>query len=129
MGASDKIAIAAILITVATAHAQEPSAGQLLTSCEAMLRDMRTTPEGRVTVSRDRLQCWHFMSAVQDLIRIGPTGGGDTYLPVCPPANSTLTQHIRIFVRFAQQNPKDLNSSAGLIAMRALRDAYPCRGH
>jgi len=45
----------------------------------------------------------------------------------CPPANSTLSQFITIFVAYARKHPERLHEDFVFVAMAALREAFPCQ--
>ena len=102
-------------------------AGTLLTSCEALIRELRQTGD-KVTLVNDGLLCWHYLSAFQDLATVyDDPSSRRSLLSVCAPPESRLTQFVRIFVAFANRHPELLHEPAGLVALRALREAFPCQ--
>jgi hypothetical protein len=45
----------------------------------------------------------------------------------CEPANATLEQRIRVFMKYAQEHPEMHHEDAGLTAFLAMSKAFPCR--
>ena len=41
------------------------SGEELLRTCEVLLREMKTSPDGRVSVPRDGQPCWFYMQTIQ----------------------------------------------------------------
>ncbi len=74
----------------------------------------------------DAYVCWGFMGATQQLLAYF---GFDNLGPLhsCPPPNTTLTQLTKVVINYAQKHPERLNLPAGVIAMVALQDAFPCK--
>jgi len=66
-------------------------------------------------------QCWGFFSAVQQAVRTGVLG-------VCVPPESTLVQMVLIFRRYVEVNPSVGHENAFFVALRALKEAFPCKG-
>ena len=85
---------AALAVLVLAGHAHASDASQTLSSCELLLRGIRSKGD-QVSVPAGGMPCWHFMDAVQGLIVIAPNETDGPYLRVCAPENSKLTQLVR----------------------------------
>ncbi len=48
--------------------------------------------------------------------------------PMCFPKDDyTIDQTIRVIVKYLRENPETLNESAGVLTLRALSKAFPCK--
>jgi hypothetical protein len=114
-----------LLLSAPLAHAQ--SAGEMLRSCEILQRGMHV--EGSsvfLPPDVDARQCWGFMSAVQQFTTLADQNG-KTFLNSCPPADTKLSDVIRIFVDYARSHPDKMNLKAAAVAYNAMADAFPCK--
>ena len=125
--ASHHLNLRLLAVLILAGHAQASDASQTLSSCELLLREMHSKGDQISGSSPGGCHAGISWRAVQGLIVIAPNETDGPYLRVCSPENGTLTQLVRIFVLYAQQNPKELNESAETVALRALQKAYPCK--
>lgn len=98
---------------------------QILTSCEILLRELKLNGE-RVVFPEGGYPCWFYLLALQDVSVISPDGGKTRWLGACAPPETKLTTLIRVFTRYAEQNPAELNHPPVFIAMNAWQRAFPC---
>jgi Rap1a immunity proteins len=69
--------------------------------------------------------CWGAFAAIQDLTRIA-TPENERLLNICSPSNSTRLVMIKVFMRYADQHPRELVDDFTFVARRALVEAFPC---
>ncbi len=72
--------------------------------------------------------CWGFFSAVQQAANITFHGASAPALYICNPPESTLVQMVLIFRRYVDVNPSVGHENAFFVALRALKEAFPCKG-
>jgi hypothetical protein len=111
------------LLAPGTAGAQ--STGELLQSCEAITNAAHSAHADTIDIPRAGLPCWYYMAAIQNA-SVLVDSGGKRLLGVCVPPDATLIDHVRIFVRYARRNQKDVSDNAAAAAVMALSEAYPC---
>jgi hypothetical protein len=72
-----------------------------------------------------KLACGKFLDGMMDMhsIFVGMDMGGFYCLPA---SGISADQAIRIFISWADNNPKELHKSARLSAVVSLREAFPC---
>ena len=116
--------IAALVFVATISKCRALSANDLLSSCEVLVRDGQQTVDGKIRFPTTGQQCWFYMEAVQNMTTLADDGV--VLLVVCSPPKSTLLQMVRGFTEYARQNPADLHLNASTIAVRALREAFPC---
>jgi hypothetical protein len=51
---------------------------------------------------------------------------GKTFLGACPKPDTTTTQVLRIFIKYARAHPEKLGLPAAAVAFNAMADAFPC---
>jgi hypothetical protein len=118
--------IASLIILAAfQAPAKALTAEEVLPSCEALIQQLRTLPNGNVFVANDGFPCWYYFTAMQDLSRASDEGKS-RILGVCAPPEGQLTQFIRVFIAYANQHPEQTHLPAAFVALAALRAAFPC---
>jgi Rap1a immunity proteins len=113
-------------LIVTTAPGVGMTGEQLLQNCELLLKDVRTSPDGKVGIPQDGMPCWTYISAIQDVSRVVD----DSLRPLvgfCPPEKSSLMQFIRIFVDYARRTPAELHYNGAWVSVAALSRAFPCR--
>ena len=69
--------------------------------------------------------CWGAFALLQELGAVS-TDGKNRLLGFCPPEDSTRIQFIRVFLKYAQDNPSELNKRFAYVAWDSLRAAFPC---
>jgi hypothetical protein len=100
----------------------------MLSSCKVLAGDVRLLGDNKIWMPTDfeSGKCWGAFATLQAaIVRIV----GESKTPVfgvCSPENSTRTQLISIFVEYAKKNPRFLNEDFFTVAIRALREAFPC---
>jgi hypothetical protein len=109
------------IVTVGPAKAFSGTA--VLPSCELLLRELQVTNEGGLSFPPQGESCYYYIAAVQDLSRYSENNR--LTLNACLPEESKLTQLIRIFVNYAQSHPERLHLPASILALEALRKAFP----
>lgn len=104
------------------------SANELLGGCERFLGAVRLQGNqfSLQTNDTNAHQCWGFIKAFQELSALVDEGAKVNFIRACPPATSTGTQLVRVFVSYAQQHPEDLHKRASMMVLDAFRTAFPC---
>ncbi len=67
------------------------------------------------------------MGAVQDLAGVADTANQPPILGTCLPPDGNRLQLVRAVVAYGAAHPPALREPAGVLALLALRDAFPCR--
>lgn len=123
-GIAVTFALVAALVCGA-ASASSNTGNELLNNCQTMLRIMDS---GTATQSLEEAfnagQCLGFVSGVRntsDLTRAPEP------LRSCVPKTATMGQLARVITKYLKDNPSELNLEQTLIAMLALKSAYPCK--
>lgn len=108
------------------AHAAEGSV--LVAQCKSLLRGAKVRG-GEVEFRQDpeTVGCWAFMGAVQDLAGVADTANQPPILGACLPPDGNRLQLVRAVVAYGAAHPPALRENAGVLALLALRDAFPCR--
>jgi hypothetical protein len=121
------LAVCCTLLPPLEAHAT--SANDLLQLCKEMQIETKSTTEGRISfpLTFGNGLCWGFFDAFGGLSRLQSDTGNKTILYICAPADTTLTQFVRTFIEYAENNTQRLNEPAEIVALLALNKAYPCR--
>jgi hypothetical protein len=65
------------------------------------------------------------MRAMQDLSVLADENG-HRIMGACPPEQTTTTEVIRSFARYARAHRSELRGNAVVAVFRALREVYPC---
>jgi len=126
-----RILVSACIVAVGCAlqppHARALTANELIESCSAVEQSAQSAPGDTVDISPEGLPCWYYMSAVQNMSALVDSKN-ERLLALCPPAESTTLDFVRIFLRSAERkNETDVNNPAVLV-LHALTKAYPCHG-
>jgi hypothetical protein len=119
-----------LLLSGTTAHAQPGNALQLLNGCEGFIKDTKVLATGIAIPGRlpfEEVYCWGYLHAIQDISKMMLAGESQPLLGICTPENSTLSQIIRVFVKYGQNHPEALNRDEFEVAIEALQTAFPCR--
>jgi hypothetical protein len=120
-------AVVALLASIGLGTlAQAETARELLHVCELLQGGMHV--EGTqvlIPPGSDVAQCWGFMLAVQQY-SILADHDGKTFLDACPKPDTTTTQVLRIFIKYARSHPEKLGLPAAAVAFNAMADAFPC---
>lgn len=116
---------AILLLSIGVAGAF--SSGELLDSCQAIVRQERINGP-RVTIPGEGVKCWYYFSAFQDIAILVDARTNLPFVPYCVPEEATLTQIIRIFVKFMADHPEKLHEPPGSLVFEALSKSWPCTG-
>ncbi|WP_245447653.1 Rap1a/Tai family immunity protein [Methylobacterium sp. 17Sr1-1] len=110
----------------APAHAAEGAV--LVAQCKSLLRGAKVRG-GEVEFRQDpeTVGCWAFMGAVQDLAGVADSANQPPILGACLPPDGNRLQLVRAVVAYGAAHPPALRENAGVLALLALRDAFPCR--
>ena len=119
------VALGTIAWLFAPGNAGAQSTGELLQSCEAIMNAAHLAHADTMDIPRAGLPCWYYMAGIQNA-SVLVDSGGKRLLGVCAPPDATLIDHVRIFVRYARRNQKDVSDNAAAAAVMALSEAYPC---
>lgn len=76
------------------------------------------------TALTDATWCSGYVSAIMDM-NIWLQANGTASAP-CLPENSTAEQGVRVFVRYANDHPEQMNQPPAILVTRALQLAFPC---
>jgi hypothetical protein len=106
--------------------ANATTADEIFSHC----RWVRDTQLSDQTVTKpedfDSGECWEFFGALQNYSRLSGADG-KPLLDICAPAESRLTQFIKIFLLHVDQHPEQGHRDAAIVALAALRQAFPCK--
>jgi hypothetical protein len=104
-------------------------------SAEVMLSACREVASARVSENTaeipedfDSGMCWGAFAATQKAIVITNSRNASEgpVLGVCAPSESNRTQLIAVFIEYARTHPERLHEDFFLVALDALRKAFPC---
>ncbi|NGM34890.1 hypothetical protein G4G93_13310 [Methylobacterium sp. DB0501] len=100
----------------------------LVAQCKSLLRGAKVRGD-QVEFRQDpeTVGCWAFMAAVQDLAGVADSPNQPPILGACLPADGNRLQLVRAVVAYGGAHPPALRENAGVLALLALRDAFPCR--
>ena len=109
-----RILVSACIVAVGCAlqppHAKASSANELVESCNAVEQSAQSAPGDTVDISPEGLPCWYYMSAVQNMSALVDSKN-ERLLALCPPAESTTLDFVRVFLRSAERkNETDVNN-------------------
>ncbi|TNC13774.1 hypothetical protein FF100_11755 [Methylobacterium terricola] len=110
------------------APAQAAEGTVLVSQCKSLLRGAKVRGD-QVEFRQDpeTVGCWAFMAAVQDLAGVADAANQPPILGACLPADGNRLQLVRAVVAYGGAHPNALRENAGVLALLALRDAFPCR--
>lgn len=118
---------AACLLAPNGAAAMTP--GELLQSCQSVANAAVARGGAIIDIPKSGLPCWYYMSAVQNMAVLVDESG-TRLLGLCPPADSTVLDFVRIFVQYARKQTaaaKNGAENAAAMALPGLAEAFPCR--
>ena len=117
-----------ILFISCCSSAFAETAQEMLSACRPIARANISGDKGKVT-GPDTFtagKCWGAFTVIQS----GIERADDSMLliyNICPPAESTKTKLIAMFVDYAEKNPQRLQEDFFDVFIDALRKAFPCR--
>lgn len=124
--------VSGILLLLGAAAADAYTASEMRESCrQVVLADAGETFEGgRQTImippTFDAGVCWGGFAAFQDLIMLVIEGEDHPVLWVCVPQPTTRKQLVEMFYIFATSHPERGSDGWSVVALEALREAFPC---
>lgn len=114
--------LAVCLLARDSASALTPS--ELLQSCQSVA-NTAAAKGSQLEIPESGIPCWYYMSAVQNM-SVLVDESGVRLLGLCPPADSTVLDFVKIFVQYARKKKAEDDNPAAL-ALPGLAKAYPCR--
>ncbi|GJD60812.1 hypothetical protein MPEAHAMD_0951 [Methylobacterium frigidaeris] len=124
---------ALVLVAILTAGAWAAPAraaegAVLVAQCKSLLRGAKVRGNDvEFRQDPETVGCWAFMGAVQDLAGVADTANQPPILGACLPLDGNRLQLVRAVVAYGAAHPPALREKAGVLALLALRDAFPCR--
>lgn len=119
------LALIAALASSQKASAIE-SARELASDCQSLERGSKGTGAHiRIPDTKQALQCWGYMRAIQDLSVLADPDG-HRIMGSCPPEETTLLQLIHAFITYARSHPSELQGNTAVVVIKALEEAFPC---
>ncbi|KMO42393.1 hypothetical protein VQ02_03110 [Methylobacterium variabile] len=118
----------AVVAGLAPVPARAAEGEVLVAQCKSLLRGAKVRG-GQVEFRQDpeTVGCWAFMAAVQDLAGVADSAKQPPLLGTCLPPDGNRLQLVRAVVAYGSAHPPALREKAGVLALLALRDAFPCR--
>jgi Ssp1 endopeptidase immunity protein Rap1a len=120
------LAAACIAMLVTTGHAQPNpfSANQVMKGCRAVVAK---TKSGNETLWFLRGIC---MGAVSTLAAAATAfeRAAEGTIGVCIPAGTSVNQQVRVVVTYIDARPNRSQEDFRVLALEALKDAWPCKG-
>lgn len=105
-------------------YAGSKDGNRLLHACSAITQKNCDCEEDRYARFNSGY-CFGQMHAVMDLFA---DNHAYTQQLFCLPENGSLGQYARVIVKYLQANPEELHLDGSLLAINALRQAFPCKG-
>lgn len=100
----------------------------LVAQCKSLLRGAKVRGNDvEFRQDPETVGCWAFMAAVQDLAGVADTANQPPILGTCLPPDGNRLQLVQAVVKYGTAHPPALREPAGVLALLALRDAFPCR--
>ncbi|MGE7412889.1 Rap1a/Tai family immunity protein [Methylobacterium tarhaniae] len=120
------LAAGALLAPLGPVRAAEGSV--LVAQCKSLLRGAKMRGNDvEFRQDPETVGCWAFMGAVQDLAGVADSANQPPLLGACLPPDGNRLQLVRAVVAYGGAHPPALREKAGVLALLALRDAFPCR--
>jgi hypothetical protein len=111
-----------------SAPARAAEGAVLVAQCKSLLRGAKVRgAEVEFRQDPETVGCWAFMGAIQDLAGVADTASQPPILGACLPPDGNRLQLVRAVVAYGAAHPPSLREKAGVLALLALRDAFPCR--
>jgi hypothetical protein len=115
------------VVLTAQDSASALTAGELKKSCEAITAFAGAGEPDSIKIPETGLPCWYYMAAVQNMSALVDEGH-EPLLGVCPPAESTVLDFVRIFVKSVRGKSLSAENNAAAAVLPGLLRAFPCRG-
>ena len=116
----------ALLFLVSTGTAANAESAQdFLAGCRTVA-DAPTTDDHVSFEGLAAHRCWGAFAVLQEIVRWG-NPDQTRLLGVCPPAQSTRTQLVAVFVEYLNRHPERRHEDFVKVALDALSAVFPCR--
>jgi len=117
-----------ILLFSCSSSAFADTAQEMLSACKPIARANISGGKGKVTGpdTFNAGKCWGAFTVIQNAIERVDDSMLLIY-NICPPADSTRTKLISMFVDYAEKNPQRLQEDFFDVFVDALRKAFPCK--
>jgi hypothetical protein len=122
--------VVVFLISVLNSSSQSAGATERAPDMVHYCRNLERGTKGRaqqirIPDTRQALQCWGYMQAMQDM-SVLVTPEGRRLIGSCPPEQTTLLRLIHIFVNYARSHRSEAQGNAAVTVIKALQEAFPC---
>ncbi len=125
------LALAIMIMAPAPRVSAEPYlTSDMLSDCEAIAKQAKSKAKSDEVELDNTFQtgtCWGAFLSIQQLITLKEAGAGSPIFHVCAPEELTLVQIIHVFDAYNRRHPKQASEAYTIVALNALRDAFPCR--
>jgi hypothetical protein len=89
---------------------------------------LHISPDGTVMLSDPGAAfCWGAFTALRGVTKILSDDNRTMALHVCAPTESTVSQYIRIFLKYVDDHPELAHQDFDFVALNALMLAFPCK--
>lgn len=124
-GPLSKLFGAALSGAIILASAGQASAASSERTDQLLWQCLGQAPTGMGELGR--LACAKYIDGMMDMHSLAVAVGGSKPL-FCPPKRGiSLDQAVRVFTKWASENPNDLHKTARGSVVLALKSAFPCR--
>jgi hypothetical protein len=111
----------------APARAEVRSALDIYQACKSAV-EAHNLPNGDVILATPNTAfCWGAFTVLRSVTSILTADGAGMALHVCAPNESTVTQYIRIFLKYVDDHPELAHNDFDFVALDALVKVFPCR--
>jgi Rap1a immunity proteins len=122
-----KVLVTVAILLAALENASAETALQATASCREVVKGLR--PDGQIYIPPAGQFCWGAFGALQAMSRVtnSAISTDGPLLGVCAGEKVTRSQMVLVFLKYADNNPAQLDDEFPFIAWRALREAFPCK--
>jgi len=117
--------IVAVGLVPPSASAQQNTTEEMASACRPVVSAKVANETVAMPLTFEAGQCWGAFLSLQGVltadVRI------DQFFGICAPAQSTRTQFVAVFVRYADNHPEQLHTPFMETALASLKQAFPCR--
>lgn len=115
------------LLSATSASAQADYRAEVMASrCREFANSM-VSPEGiLVKHDFDTGFCFGLFTMALRVVLTSDSQSGERFFGACAPVGSTVTQLAKVFVRFCDNHPEQLNEDFYVVLLSALHQAFPC---
>jgi hypothetical protein len=116
-----------VLLVACTSPSKSDTIGQLLNWCEDFEQSAKTNGTQISLTTIGAGECYGYFTAIHTLAFLHLSGSAGSLPNVCMPNGPTKMQLIRIFIKYARDNPQDQHQDAIFGVLTALFRAFPCK--